>query len=206
MELGVFSHQRNRGLPAAALDPFYHLFPIHQITGSGCGFQGKLPQGNAGKPCLLQHQRGLIKAGNIAVFNDAVFFHIAEQSDFPVYFRLHRPAAPGDDQIRRDAEGLELLDRVLSRLGFVFAGRFQIRDQGYVDKQTVFPSDFMADLADGFQKRLGLHVASGAADLRDHDVGAGFFLNRIDEVFDLIGNMGNHLDRLAQVFSAPFLI
>ena len=37
-----------------------------------------------------------------------------------------------------------------------------------MDKEAVLPADLQRDLANGLQKRLGLDVADGAANLRDN--------------------------------------
>ena len=43
---------------------------------------------------------------------------------------------------------------MLGRFGFMLAGRFQIRNQGYMDEEAVAASRLAGHLADGFQERL----------------------------------------------------
>jgi len=60
-----------------------------------------------------------------------------------------------------------------------------------------------AQLTCSFQERQGLDVAHRTADFDDGDVEA--LCAAMDVFLDLVGDMRNHLDRLAQVFAAPLL-
>ena len=75
-----------------------------------------------------------------------------------------------------------------------------------MDKEAVLPADLQRDLANGLQKRLGLDVADGAADLRDNDVRVGLFADGVDEFLDLVRDVRNDLHRRAEIFAAPLLV
>ena len=73
-------------------------------------------------------------------------------------------------------------------------------------KNTLSAADVLADLAGGFEERLGLDVADGAADFGDDDVGGVLALGgQAHAALDLIGDVRDDLDGVAEVFAAAFL-
>ena len=67
-------------------------------------------------------------------------------------------------------------------------------------------ADVLADLAGGFEERLRLDVANGAADLGDDDVRGVLALGgKPHAALDLIGDVRDDLDGVAEVFAAAFL-
>src|SRR5690606_2413068 len=89
-----------------------------------------------------------------------------------------------------------------------FAGRGDERHQGQVHEGGIVAPQTQVHLAGGFQERQGLDVADRAADLDDGHVGGavpGGIGAARDEVLDLVGDVRNDLDRLAQVV-APALL
>ena len=52
---------------------------------------------------------------------------------------------------------------------------------------------------------LAFDVADGAADLDDHDLGVVLARGEPDPALDLVGDMGDDLDRAAQIVAAPLL-
>ena len=67
-----------------------------------------------------------------------------------------------------------------------------------MDIKGVLAADVFAHLADGFQKGQPLDVADRAADLHDQHIGLGLPSSQDDPPLDLIGHMGDDLDRAAQ--------
>ena len=67
----------------------------------------------------------------------------------------------------------------------------------------LYPPDFLAELPDGFEERQRFDVAHRAADLDDHDVVVG--RRAADGMLDIVGDVGNHLHRRAEIFTAPSL-
>ncbi|OIQ78704.1 hypothetical protein GALL_395820 [mine drainage metagenome] len=62
---------------------------------------------------------------------------------------------------------------------------------------------FDTHLADGFKERQRLDVAHGSTDLDDGDFRA--FGPALDVLLDFVGDVRDHLHRLAQVLAAPLL-
>jgi len=73
-----------------------------------------------------------------------------------------------------------------------------------VQEEAAVPADLVPDLADRLQERLRLDVPDGAADLGDHhvDLGPGHLL---DPGLDLVGDVRDDLDSVAEVVAAPLL-
>ena len=115
-----------------------------------------------------------------------------------------RPVGAADDRVGLDADRAQRGDRVLGRLGLQLAGRADVGHQRDVQEEHVVAADLVADLADGLEERQRLDVADGAADLGDHhvDVGAG---HRADAVLDLVGDVRDDLDGVAEVLAAALL-
>ncbi len=101
-----------------------------------------------------------------------------------------------------------LFGRVLGRLGLEFAGRGDPGHVGQVHERAVVGAELEAQLAHGFEEGQRLDVAHGAADLDDghvHRIGFAETGAALDELLDFVGDMRNHLHRLAQVQAAAFL-
>ena len=79
-----------------------------------------------------------------------------------------------------------------------------VRHQGHVDVDGVLLADVVLHLPDRLEERQGLDVADRAADLDDDDVDAAGRL--ADHRLDLVGDVRDHLHRLAQVLAAPLLL
>ena len=56
------------------------------------------------------------------------------------------------------------------------------------------------------RKGCDFDVAGGAADLGDDDVGVGLLADRVDERLDLVGDVGDDLHGLAEVFAGALLV
>ena len=74
-----------------------------------------------------------------------------------------------------------------------------------MDEKGVFPPNVGAHLAQGFDERQRLNVAHRAADFHNHDFRAGGLRHLANAALDFVGNVGNNLDRAAEVVAAAFL-
>ena len=110
-----------------------------------------------------------------------------------------------DDDVGLDADPAQLLDGVLGRLRLQLAGRLERGQQRHVDVDDVVAPDVLAHLADRLEEGEALDVADGAADLDDDDVRAAVAGDALDALLDLVGDVGDDLDRAAQVVAAALL-
>ena len=75
-----------------------------------------------------------------------------------------------------------------------------------MDKNDIFTSLFVLELADRFEERLAFDISYGTADLNDGDF--RIFCNRItvETALDFIGDVRDDLDRPAAEISPPFFL
>ena len=204
VELDVLANKADGDVLAAVSDFLHHLNPFRQLRLGG--LQTQFPADNAGQIGLFQHQRGFIQHGQGDILNDAVRFDVAEHADFLENGWLQRLVAAQDNDIRLDAHALQFLDGVLSGLGFMLVGAPEERHQRHVDEQAVLLPYLQRDLAHRLQEGLGLDIADGAADFGDDHIRIGLPADAVDELFDLIGHVGNNLNRGTQILAPALLV
>ena len=108
-----------------------------------------------------------------------------------------------DQNVRRDPDGLQFLDRVLGWFRLQLTRSGEVGKQGEVHKNALPARFVMAELADRFEKGQALDVPDGATDFAEHEV--DFIFTNGNEVFDFIRHVGNNLDGFAQVITTTFL-
>ena len=108
-----------------------------------------------------------------------------------------------EQDVGLDADGEHLLDGVLGGLGLQLLRGGDPGDERDVDEDGVVAAQLLAHLADGFEEGQRFDVADGAADLDDGHVAVGRDLAH--GVLDLVGDVGDHLDGLAEVVAAALL-
>ena len=75
-----------------------------------------------------------------------------------------------EQDVGLDADGAQVADAVLGRLGLQLAGRADERHQRQVNVERVLTADVLPQLTDRFEERQALDVADRAANLDDDDV------------------------------------
>ena len=199
----ILAHQRDAHGFGAIVDAVEHLVPLGHV-GRG-RVDGKLAAHNVGEVVLLQHDGRLIEAGHGQVLDHAVGLDVAEQRNLIADVLIDGLVRAGDDDVGEYAHGAQLLDGVLGGLGLVLAGGLDVGHQRDVDEQAIAAPLLDGHLADGLQEGLALDVARRAADLGQHHVCAALFAHGVDEVLDLVGDVGNDLHGLAQVVAVALL-
>ncbi len=154
-------------------------------------------------PFLGEGQRHLVDRRHIFRGNHRPLFQIAKERDLALDLVGEKAIRAAQQNIGLDPDGEQFLDRVLRGLGLQFLGGADPGNQRDVHKDGIFPAKLLPHLADGFKKGQGLDVADRAADLDDRYVGIGSHLAH--GVLDFVGDVGNHLHRLAQVVAAALL-
>src|SRR5581483_11947734 len=109
------------------------------------------------------------------------------------------------NRVRRYADSAQLPYGVLRRLGFQLVRGPEVRYERQMDVHDVLVTRVVAHLADRLEKWQRLDVADGSADLHDADVGMARLRNVFDVRFDLVGDVGDHLDRRPQIVAPAFL-
>ena len=91
---------------------------------------------------------------------------------------------------------------MLGRLCLQLARGFDERQQRQVHKDTVTAWLIVGKLTNGLKEGQAFDVPNSAADFAQHKI--NFIITNVDELFDLVGYMGDYLDCFAQIISAPF--
>src|SRR5205814_3766590 len=126
------------------------------------------------------------------------------QGDLALELRLEEAIGAAQQDVRLDTDGSQIANAVLGRLGLELAGGADEGHQRQVNVERVVAADILTELPDGFEERQAFDVADGAADFHEHDVHVGG--DRANAVFDLVGDVRNHLNRAAEVITAAFLL
>ncbi len=122
-----------------------------------------------------------------------------------IFLRMSVDSSPSERQsthVGLDADAAQLVDRVLGGLGLQLPGVADVGHERQVDVHDVAPPDVDGELADRLEERQRLDVAHRAADLGDDDVDVRGLGDQADALLDLVGDVGDDLDRRAQVVAA----
>jgi hypothetical protein len=149
-------------------------------------------------------QRRLVDRLQVIGRDHRLLADVAEQADLFALLLRDRMFGPADEDVGRDPDGAEFLDRVLRGLGLQLARRRQIGQQRQMHEDALPARLVLGELADRLEERQPFDVAHGAADLAEHEI--DLILADADEILDLVGHMRDHLDRLAEVVAAPLLL
>ena len=107
--------------------------------------------------------------------------------------------------VRLDADGKKLLDRVLRGLALKLARAWDLYDERHMDIQHILSALFDGDLTDSLQKRLAFDIADRAADLAYEDIDI-FAFHLIDAALYLVRHMRDYLHRAAEVGALPLTV
>ena len=148
----------------------------------------------------------VVDARGVRAADHGVDVDVAHAADLVAHGLRDFAVRADHDRLGLDADGAQRGHGVLRRLGLQFLRRADVRHQGDVEEEHVAAADVLADLAGGFEERLGLDVAHRAADFGDDDVRGVLALGGQPHApLDLIGDVRDDLDGVAEVFAAAFL-
>ena len=201
-QVDVLADQRDGDLLGRVVHDAQQVVPLGPVDVAERQVQ---PPYDVGVEALaVQHLGDVVDRRGVAGVDDRLVVDVAHQRDLRLHRLRDRPVGAADDRVRLEADRAQRGHRVLGRLGLQLAGGADVGHQGDVQEEHVVAAHVVADLAGGLQERQRLDVADGAADLGDHhvDVGAG---HRPDPVLDLVGDVRDHLDGVAEVVAAALL-
>ena len=110
-----------------------------------------------------------------------------------------------DEDIRLDAQALQLLHGVLRGLRLQLAGSGEVRHIGQVNAHRI-ATQLPLELADGLQEGLAFDVAHGAADFRDDEIVLVLLAEVQHVALDFVRDVGDDLDGLSQIVAPAFLV
>jgi hypothetical protein len=153
----------------------------------------------------MQDQGNLVDRGRIRRTDHSGDRHVAQEGDLLLEVPPDRAVGTAHDRVRLQTECAELLDGVLGRLRLELSGRTYERHQRHVDERASIAADLVPELTHGFEEGERLDIAYGAANLDNLEVRLLGLRQRADPCFDLVGDVRDHLHRLAQVIATPLL-
>ena len=189
------------GIPDALDQPLPRLHP--PLRG---GREAQTPEDDAVDTLARERQRHFVDAGDVLRRDDGLLVDVAEERNLAAQIPRQHPIRPAQQDVGLDADRAQVADAVLGRLGLELAGRADEGDQRQVHVEGVLASEILAQLADGFQVRLALDVADGAAHLDEHDVDAALPGDSLHAVLDLVGDVRDDLHGPAQVVPPALLL
>ena len=187
------------------------------VLGVELGVNHTLPLGQIGRTALqtkalndevvqalgVQYGGDAIDGINVFQTDNRTLFHVGEQRDLAARGQVDRVIRAADQYVGLQADGAQLLHRVLGRLGLGLASGGDVRHQRQVHQHGALGTHFYSQLTDSLKERLGLDVTHGTADLDQRHVGIACTFD--DAALDLVGNMRNHLDGRTQVVTTALL-
>ncbi len=158
-----------------------------------------------GEMFLLHGKRYLVQCFHIQILDHLAVGNITEQGNLVPDGLVQGNFRAAYNDIRLDPHALQFLDTGLGGLGFQLLGCFQVWDQSDMDENGIFMSHIQLELPDGFQERLALNVADGAAHLDNGDLCFPASVIPVETALQLIGDVGDHLHGAAAVVSPALL-
>ncbi len=201
LKLRVFTDDRHVDLAIGDVDAVIDILPDAQVR-LRRGRDVERIEHRLIQPLAVIGERRLVDRAEVVSGHDRLFAHVAEQRDLLAFLVGDRLLRAADEDIRRDADGLQFLDAVLRRFGLEFTRRRQPGQEGQVHENALAAGFVMAELTDGLEEGQAFDVAHRAANFAEHEI--DLILADRDEFLDFVGNMRNDLDRFAQVITAPF--
>jgi hypothetical protein len=185
------------------LDPFHKGAPLGEIR-LAVGHPQVTHEVSV-QALVVEHQRDLVDRSGVGLRDHALEIDVAEQRDLLLEAPAYVPVGAADDHVGVDTYRPELAHGVLRRLGLQLTGGADVRQERYVNERAVVAADLVAELADGFQERQRLDVTDGPADLHYEQVGPAGHRESLYTALDLIGDVRDDLDGLAQELAPTFL-
>ena len=181
------------------VDAVHQVVPLRKITILGLEFQ--TAQHQRIHLFMRETHRHLVNGCDVLRRDHRLFFNVTEQRDLRLDLFRKKAIGAAQQNVRLNSGAEQLFDGVLGRLGLQFLRRGDKRHQRHVDEQSVIAPQFLPHLADRLDERQRLDVAHRAADFNQRHVHVlrDFLRRRLD----LVGDVRNHLHRLAQVIAPP---
>ena len=202
-KLHIFANDGDIDLALGVEYAVGHVVPHGQIR-FGRGRDAKSVEHRLIEPLAVIGQRCLIDGFEVRRRDHVFFAHVTEQGDFLAFFFGDRMLGAADQHIWLQADGAQFFDRVLCRLCFELTRGGDIGQEGEVHENTFAARTVLRKLADRFKEGQAFDIAHGTANLAEHEI--NFVIANFDEIFDLIGDMRDHLNGLAQIVAAALFL
>ena len=153
----------------------------------------------------LHAERNFVDRRHIQALDYRVFVYITEVSHFLAQAYVQIVFGTQYQNVRLDTQALQLLYRSLGRFGLQLTGSSQVRNISQVQVDGIL-AQFPAQLTNSLQEWERLDISYSTSDFSNHEVEFVLLAHQLDVTLDFVCDMRNHLDSLAQIISAAFLL
>ncbi len=196
VELHVLADERDLHVLANRTTPLEQLAPFAELSRGRV--EPELLADQRVEPFALEDFRHEVHVGDVRAADDGAAVDVGEERDLVADVVGERLGRAADDDVGMNADPAELVDGVLRRLRLQLAGRFDERDERYVQVDHVLGPDLAPELANRLEERQRLDVADGPADLGDDDVRRRDLLRAANASLDLVRDVRDDLDGRAE--------
>src|SRR5215213_1272378 len=206
-QLDIFSDNRDRRSATRRLtNRRDEIAPLSQINLRRLGFESELRNNQIVEPLLVKRERNVVNRVHVLRADHGRLFHVTKQRYLPAQLTRQRLLRATQENVRRDTNFAQVAHRVLRGFCFQLTGGGDVRHKRNVNEERVAGAFFVSHLADGFEKRQRFDVADSSANLDDDHVGLVLLSDRADGLLDLIRDVWNDLNRLAEIIAAAFFL
>ena len=205
-QVDVLADEPDRHLVLGVVHDVEELAPARPVDVGGLHVETEGVDDVRVEALVVQHRGDVVDRRNVDRVDDGLLVDVAHECDLALVRLGDRAVAAEHERVGLDADRAERRDGVLRRLGLLLARGAHERHERDVHEEHVLAAELVAHLAGRLDERLRLDVADRAADLGDDDVG----LRRLGGLqahaaLDLVGDVRDHLHRVAEVLAAAFL-
>ena len=210
-QTGVLSNQCDLNGVLEAIQCEGHIRPLLHvgILHFHLSFQLELAGYDMMNVLLKEKERNVVDVANIVNTDNIGRGNVAEVANLAAGGLLQALSGAAEDDLGRKTEGPQVANTMLGGLGLLLLG--QDGDQTHKHEAEVVVSDAELELPEGLEEDAGLDVTDGAADLDEANVGGltriidGNVSDALDPVLNLVGDVRDNLDGLAEVVSLALL-
>jgi hypothetical protein len=201
-QVDVLPDERDRHVARGPVDAAQEVVPLRPVD---VPERQPQPAYDVGVQALgVQHLGDVVDGRRVLGGDHRLFVDVAHHRDLSLDAARDLALGPAHDGVGLDADRPEGGHGVLGGLGLQLAGRTDVGHQRDVQEEHVVAAQVVAHLTRRLEEGQRLDVAHGATDLGDDDVdvrrGHG-----ADACLDLVGDVRDHLHRVAEVFAAALL-
>ncbi len=150
-EVGVLAHHAHRHLVLGPVEALEYLLPLAHVRRRCC--ESELPHHQVVEPLGVQQEGNPVDVVRVHGGDDRRLRDIGKERDLFALRRRQVALGPAQQDVRLNADGAQLLDRMLGGLGLDFPGGLDVGDQGQVHEQGVLAPHLYPQLADRLQER-----------------------------------------------------
>ena len=201
LKLHIFADDGDIHLAIGVMNAVGNVLPDAKVR-LGRGGDVESVQHRLIQPLFMIGQRRLVDRVQVIGGDHGIGAHIAKQADLGAFLVGNRMFRTTNQHVGRDPDTAQFLDAVLGGFCFQFTRGGQIGQQRQMHENALATRFVLGKLADRLEKGQGLDIADGAADFTEHEI--NLVLADADEFLDLVGDMRDHLNGLAQIVPTPF--